>query len=87
MLRECAKLEPEDLRSSGWVSVSSQGLMGDSRRRRHRGDLWWTLEKVWRSLETRKDLSAMEVMSKVCQCRMRFDLLWKEKACLGSRPV
>ncbi|XP_059073638.1 pentatricopeptide repeat-containing protein At4g33170-like [Cryptomeria japonica] len=61
---ECAELEPEDLRSSGWVIASSQGLMGDSRRRRHRGDLWWTLEKVWRSLETRKDLSAMEVVSK-----------------------
>ncbi|GLJ10732.1 hypothetical protein SUGI_0134030 [Cryptomeria japonica] len=45
---------------------------------------WWTLEKVWRSLETRKDLSAMEVVSKVYQCRMRLDLLWKEKACLGS---
>ncbi|XP_059066596.1 putative wall-associated receptor kinase-like 16 [Cryptomeria japonica] len=48
---------------------------------------WWTLEKVWRSLETRKDLSAMEVVSKcspntecgnriwgyVCSCKTGYD--------------
>lgn len=48
---------------------------------------WWILEKGWHSLETRKDLSAMEVMSKVFQCHMRLDLLWDEKACLGSKLI